>query len=612
MLRIAVLLLTGFAALPALPAGGSARQAEAGGDPALWKELLERNRRASFTPRTGELARQDLDSGLLNERQRAAALFALGVGREQRERPRLEASALVGSLAERRAALLGLGELGLRVDSLLGEEIRDPEVAAWAFLALLRRGGLGARRLVEELARQGSAVNRPAVEALVGFAFSPESSRPSEAARHWLDLRWEAAQAYGLVDGRAWSTILRDRLLADRRFLDHCIYLAAARFPRPGVKDHLVGALLEEGGPAALRACVRSMPDELAAMLEAGVWSPPEPGGFDAILDEIEREQLETASVALLERAADRPAVRVRAWRLLARAGIFDGLEAIARDWAVLSTEDRIRACAAFGDSGLDEASAWLVGRLQDPSERVQAAVWLARARLRDPEAREHVSLVLSDPTDQRWDDWLGVALELVHDRLIGDLLNAQLEAADTPERVAIAAHLALAGRLSPLDWLRPELREGLPPGQLTLLGLRALARRGSGEDVARLARLFPLEGEGELALEINAVLVRSMIANRNLAVLPLLRAAIWTDPFDRSVLACLLFTEVAGLHALREEVVNGPAAASSRDFRRAGFGLGAWGGLSELQRLQERGRLPAGDSIMQGAFLGAMSIRTH
>ena len=81
-------------------------------------------------------------------------------------------------------------------------------------------------------------------------------------------------------------------------------------------------------------------------------------------------------------------------------------------------------------------------------------------------------------------------------------------------------------------------------------------------------------------------------------------------SPWNRSLLAGALYADVAGLEAMRLELSTPPRTATESDLRRAGFALGEWGGLLQVEALAAK--LGGGDPRLQGALLGALSARTH
>ena len=119
---------------------------------------------------------------------------------------------------------------------------------------------------------------------------------------------------------------------------------------------------------------------------------------------------------------------------------------------------------------------------------------------------------------------------------------------------------------------------------------------------------IFPVEDDRD----VNVELALGLIKIRDPAVIPVLRAALWRDrdPWNRSCLAAALLIDVAGIDALREEVLRPKLNVSTRDRRRVGFALGQFGGVEEVEHLAAQ--LSAGDPALQGALLGALAARTY
>lgn len=576
-----------------------------------WARRVERDRRISFTPRTAELARRDLERLDLSEADRAVALYAVGAGKAVREVVRLEEAALLGAPLERRAAILGLGELGVGVEALLGEELASEELGGSAVLALLLTRRATDRQRARELARRlGPELEAKASE-LELLLVSPERSSPSTAGRAWLDLRWSAAKAYGLVDGQSWPMTLTLRLVHSESFLDEVVYRAAASLPRPGIGDHLLAPVLAGDSPAALRAAARAMPAELDRILEHRLWQPAE-GDWIVLLEELEEMGAPAPAARLLARIAERDELRLRALAALARAGESAQLEGLGSAWEHYSQAERELVCEAWGSSGSRDALAWLRGREAESPARVEAAVWIARARLGDLGARDRVQTVLGDPFASGRSAWVSVATKLAWDRSVATWLDAALPVCTPKEQLEVSIALCLAGRLGPLPILRDALRQGVPEGELGARLLRAIAERGTAEDRQRLAHSFPIEHDDEAPEAINALLVRLVLADRNLRVMPVLRAALWREPFDRSLLAGALMAELGSGYLLREEIVRWPAGASERDFRRVGFAAGVWGGMAALDALAAHPRIQPGAPVLEGALLGALASRTR
>lgn len=576
---------------------------------AAWTDRLQRDLRASFTPRSGVAARTALERGGLVPAERAEALMALGCAGATNERARIASWSAEGTPVERKAAILALGELSVGVEDRLSELCSDPdtELAACAALALLRTGHLSARARVDELTRGARKDLAQRARDLLIFAADPVGSSEHPTARLLLDLRWNAARAFGLVDGQAWSITLLEELLADERFLDAVVLGECARLRASGVKDHLLAHLLEVGGEWAVRSAVAGLPAELAQLIENGLWSPGR-AEWELMLDEIGTRNLAGDAVDLLYIARGQAGLNLRAIELLSRAGEYGDLEELSAQWPDLAPGERVLVCRALGNTGRAD----VLVRLADWGEGVEPvvaeAVLLARARLTDARAVSRLRSELLDRERPGWALQVRLACELASDPVIGDLLAGTIELCEDDRRLRVAASLGLAGRPGALIELREALGGTLPDGELGALVVRALAGSGSAEDIEFLADAFPLERRPVL----NSFLARALVGARNEAALGVVRAALWRGPFDRSVLAAAVLIDRVGIFRLREELATPPASATSKDIRRVGFALGEWGGLAEIEELQRRLRARANDPVMQGALLGALSARTH
>ncbi|HVS08741.1 MAG TPA: hypothetical protein VMS76_02620, partial [Planctomycetota bacterium] len=167
------------------------------------------------------------------------------------------------------------------------------------------------------------------------------------------------------------------------------------------------------------------------------------------------------------------------------------------------------------------------------------------------------------------------------------------------------AIALARSGHAGARDEVRAALRERPPAGELGEALVQALIAAPEAGDLALLRELFPVEGEPA----ISARIARALIDLRDPLVLPVLRAALWRGPWNRSVLAGGLMAKVAGIGSLLFELQRPPETATSRDLRRVGFALGEWGGLDQLEILGER-RIAT--PAVEGALLGALGARTR
>ncbi|MDP6762873.1 MAG: hypothetical protein QF903_08660 [Planctomycetota bacterium] len=576
---------------------------------AAWPERLRRDARTAFTPRSAVAARATLDRGNLGPYERAEALMALGCAGATMERARLASWSAEGTATERRAAALALGELGRGVGDRLSELCDDPDtdVAACAALALLRTGTLSARARVDELTRGARKDLAERARNLLMFEVDPLGTGELPSARLLLDLRWNAARAFGLVDGQAWSVTLLGELVADERFLDAVILSEAALLSAPGVKDHLVGQLLEVGGEWAVRACVAGMPAELAELIEHGLWTPGR-GQWDWILDEIGARGMAAEAVDLLMIARGQSGLNLRAIELLSRGGVFDDLEELSDGWADLTAGERILVCRALGNTHRPDVGARLADWGDDPRPPVAAAVLIARARLTEAKAISSLRTALLDSEAEGWALRVRLACELADDPVIGDLLSEVLPLCEDEWRIRVASSLGIAGRAGALIELREALDGRLPDGELGGLAVRALGSSGIEEDVELLADSFPLERRPIL----NRHLARALVTARHVEAMSVVRSALWRGPFDRSVLAAAVLIDRIGIYRLREELATPPSRATSQDIRRVGFALGEWGGLAEIGELQRRLRGRTNDPVMQGALLGALSARTH
>ena len=205
MLRLLLPLLL----LLTLPAGAQeVPEASSGRAPAFQAlsraELEAQDRRVSFVPLSAQRALTDLVDSPEAVLERTVALLAVGCAGRAADMPSLESRAVDGPLSERRLAILALGEAGeagapalLR---LLEGDTRQLRVHL--ILALLRSGAPAARARVEQLASgSGSDLGRAARELL-----SPGKPGvfpdPLPAYDVLLQLRWRAAQRYGLIDGK--------------------------------------------------------------------------------------------------------------------------------------------------------------------------------------------------------------------------------------------------------------------------------------------------------------------------------------------------------------------------------------------------------------------------
>lgn len=599
-------------ALPATPAADSPITRRAAQLAARrWPALTQRDARIAFSPRSAEDARAFLVRPELTPEQRAAAWIALGSSGAVRERVALEALALRGEGVERQAAILALGELATSTDalftSLLGE---PPEIAECALLALLRSGRASARRRVEEIAHdEAHALHEPARSLLV-FVADPPASGAQDAATLLLELRWQAARRFGLVDGQTWHVLLVQGLARDEAFRRDLVLRGCARVFRPGVRDHVLQIALTTEDHVRLRAAVEVMPLDLQAVVENELWQPRDAAEWDVILTAIEDRGLERLCGPLVARAAEIDALHYRATVLVARAGTSELARYIDPDLSRLAVSDRVLACDAMAESG---DAGWRprledLEKSLDPTVRLAARV--ARMRLASRPAEDDLRVALDDPEHAEHAAVVAALVRVARDPYVGNLLEDYLPRAQESEELEIATALCREGRVTARARVRKALGEEPPPSGADALRLiRALARAPGPEDLEVFRALFPLENQRDANLELAAALLQL----GDPAVLPIVRAAVWNSDLDLGVLASAVLAEIAGgLRALRNELKAPPANASSNDLRRVGFAIGEWGGLGAVDLLARELRYASGDPALQGALMGALAARTQ
>lgn len=633
-----------------------------------FSELVARDRRVSFAPRTVAAAVRELERKESGNAARAAALMALGAAHAVSERGRIESHALEAELEVRQAAILALGELhSSDLNVLLQLAGKRAAVASYALFALARSGAPAGLAAVQDIAGQAAHPLHAAAREALGFALDPPVE--SDVARAYFELRFDAARRFGLVDDQAWPTLLVEDLARDSNFLSRLVYRAAADLNRAGIKDHLLEVTLAGGAPERLRGVVAAMPTELSRMIEEDLYVPTDRREWEALLDEIERRGIEALCVPILRRAWTDPAARTKALQLLARARAPGALELVELGLRAADPAARAAAVHALAYAPSDKALPLLAGFEKDEDQRVQRATLVVQYRLGSEDASAKLREALDIDATQRAigeasrpkaapsserparggrggagaekapqdagakapdkpregaktksaEDapkltpysrealqWVEALLPAAADRRVRDLLA--VARARTPDalRQRVDTELAWHGDARSRAALRDVLRRQRPSGAAGARAVMALGRGAGLADIELLRELFPLGDEPEVDVE----LALALIAAREAAVLPLLRAAVWSEPWNRSVLAGALVLHHGGIEALRAEVARPPAGINDRDLRRVGFALGEWGGAVEVDRLA--GRVSAADPALQGALLGALSTRSR
>lgn len=584
-----------------------------------WRFALERDAGLAF-PASNPAALDAVvaEPGPVTDAARPAALLALGASQEPQAGQLLAGWADEGQGESRLAAILALGELGTRLGDrskllveLLVHEV--PAVRECALLALLRSGQDGWRELAAGLAADPAHPLHGDAPSLILAVEAPEDvDAPPRAALRLLGLRWEAAQRFGSINGRSWGATVLERLGENDRFLTDVVLGATSDVKLTGVADHVLALLLVPGSPERVRTAVRVMPRELDQLMAAGLWAPSNPAEWRTLLDEALRQGLTPLLPAALEQALEQPQVAPGAAALLVRRS--PAYEEVVLE--ALRSPDvrrRILACRGLGEAGHTRLLPELQALDADRNLAVRAAALVARLQLLDPVAYETTRAILTeqDPEGLRWRALLRDAL--AEAGRSGDLTTLLADLAgevEGPEGADLQAICALRGRVIDGAALR-EAFDLVPPGTpVSVRMIEALASLPTAEDLQFLADRFPMEGEARL----NVALARALIQGGHKKVEPILRRAVWRGPFERSVLAAAVVKQTSGLRALQHWVLKPPPTASDADVRRVGYAIGAWGGVSAIQELQERlgGVAGADRPALQGAFLGAMAARTH
>ena len=581
-------------------------------DPAqAWADLWARDDRVSFTRRSAHDSRLRLASGAVGATERIEALMAIGCTQPQpvRDRPMLEEWSLIGTDQERGAALLALGEFGPGGEAALlrGLEDRAPLVRGCAMWGLLRSGRRTSRIRVEAVAAADSVDAALATDLLVAM-FNPASSTESEVVRFWMDLRWGAARRFGLVDGESWRTRMLEDLLETPEFLDGVILLSAAHSVQLGTRDHLLAHLLEHNQDIDVRAATLGMPEELALLIESGLWVPQTVHTWRVILDQIDQTGSENKALGILFHALNVPEVSIASLRLVVRSGLPEVLMGLEESWPDLTNEEKQLAAQAWAMAGDAIPMAPLLEFRDDPDADVRGQVRVALARRGHAESHLDMRTILEDSGHEEFRATLRACVDQARAPLVQDYLEDLLETLEGDDKIEVATALAINGDSKARIVLGELLRDGFPPGLRGVRCIRAMALRDPAAAVDLLMRAFPVENDIELNIGLAIGIIRAQ-HNRSFVVL---RKALWMGPFDRSVLAGQVIIQVGGLHTLRDELNRAPLDARESDMRRLGFALGEWGGLREVEYLKNNIGLLVGDPVLQGALLGALGRRTH
>ncbi len=592
-------------------AAPAATQAAGEAQPQALAERLDRDRRLSFGGDSRTRALRALENEALSTRRFAVALLTLGCAQAREEIERLEGHARDAEqdLEVRRAAVLGLGEAGFHgvapLMRLAAQE--NPGLDIHIAVALVRTGSPRASAFVLQKAYDPESSFVDAARFCAEYARSGRPPSPSPAFDLLLDLRWEAAREYGFVSNRRWREVAFEALLNDADFRNRTVLIASIEPDSPPVRDHLYQVVLEGESPSRLRAAVLAMPVTLARMIEEGTWQP-RGEEWEVLFSEIEDRHREEEAVDLLWLGLKELAQRHRAGVMLLRAGQLPSKEWLADALEQAGQDGAIEIVTAMGEGGEPERLDDVLGFVSDASSNeLEFAALVAAARLgHEPSLLRVRELIQGEPGVER-DAVLTALTAAAEDRRFQPFLVEALSRGETlPEvRFQIELALALAGRLRTRHelsaWLSKDVRSFYQRQVV-----RALGPRADRAEFEAMQELFPVEKDVELNVELALMLIRY----RDPWGIRLLQATLWESPFHQSVLAGGLLVRTGGLQTLIAELDSPPATATARDLRRVGFAIGEWGGFPAVEALSRR-RGPE-DPAMQGAFLGALSVRTQ
>lgn len=621
--RLAALLVPclGWAALAAGPAGAAPQRPAS----ALIEEeadWVRRDATVSFDSRSAQDALASLEAYGPGEFGRGPALMALGVsGSVHARQPLVDVLRSSSAPAEERAAAaLALGELGaarLRgdLDELFGV-LDDPEpvLARAAVVALARVGDPGATREVAALAA-GDGPLAELARAVRAHHTDTEGVEPPGPYRRLYELRWDAACNFGLVEGRVWRRSLLEELARDERFLQALVLRLVRDVPVAGVKDHLLEILLNGDGVMRVEAAVRMMPAQLDLIMDAGVWRPSSAAEWNWFArTALERELhpfLPHAFAAAVE--SNVPSV------LPAAAAVLFERDTRFEDVLIesLESDDETRLADAAFVVGAVELSDFRprLGELMshpDPWVRANAIGALIRMGSQDAaiEATELLGLPLAERPPNVAEYLFEVLARAAPDPEVLEFLDTLADYLSGLDRAAADSILLVHDRIRSNDEVRQQLPRLNVASPLAARCAEGLSRQPREGDIRLMAQMFPRQQAAALNLELATGLARA----GHRAPRELLEAAVWTLPFDESVLAAGVVHRVYGLEALLTWITDPPVSATPADVRRLGFAIGAFGGLAAVDRLKRELGTRGGTErpAVQGAVLGALCARTR
>ena len=585
-------------------------------------DYVARDARISFDKRSADFARLDLDDLLPGDYGRATAVVALGASGSVRARSYLLEETALGRLpSERAAAAFGLGELGVQgldpvaMGHLLGLlDDPDPIIQQATLVALVRTGSGEARQAVARVAGSSAELSGEARQVLAHH-IDPRGTEPPRSYVRLYQLRWGAGRTYGLVDGKVWGATLMTELASNKVFLEAMTLLLARDLDFPGAKDHMLEILIEGEGAPRIMEAAQLMPTEMEMLVDSGVWVPQDLKEWRWLVLTILNEELFTMFPQTLlksMRLENSPTRWIAAGLLYREDRQFKEI----LDEGLNHEDPTSRAYAAYAAAAveLEDYLGKLKEMCDDPHPWVQANAIAGLIRMGSQIGAERAIDLLATPPEERPKQLSSLLFEVLERAapdpdvmLFVETIARNLDGAD---RASADSLLLIHGGLIDSTILRRQLPLISPIMPEAHRGVRGLARNANSEDVKLLARMFPREAAPRMNAELAVALAKS--AHR--APEPLLQAAVWTLPYNQSVLAAGCVRATYGEATLIDWVVDPPASAEEEDIRRLGWAIGEWGGVPAVQALQRRLGTTSGAEIpaLQGAIFGAYAARTR
>ncbi len=585
-------------------------------------DYVARDARLTFDKRSADFARLDLDDLLPGDYGRSTAIVALGASGSVRARSYLLEETALGRLPlERASAAYGLGELGVQgldTPSLghLVEMLEDPDpiVQEATLVALVRTDSDVARQAVARVAGSAGELSSEARQVLAHH-IDPRGTEPPRCYRKLYQLRWGAGRTYGLVDGKVWGATLMNELASNKLFLEAMTLLLARDLDFPGAKDHMLEILIEgEGAPRIVEAA-QLMPTEMEMLVDSGVWMPQDLKEWRWLVLTILNEELfsKFPQTLLKSMRLENSPTRWIASGLLYRE---DRQFKEILDEGLNSEDPSSRAYSAYAAAAveLDDYLGKLKEMCDDPHPWVKANAIAGLIRMGSQIGAERAMDILAIPPDERPEQLSSLLFEVLEraapDPDVMRFVETIARTLDGADRASADSLLLIHGGLIDSTILRRQLPLLSPIMPEAHRGVRGLSRNSNSEDIKLLARMFPREAAPKMNAELAVALAKA--AHR--APEPLLQAAVWTLPYNQSVLAAGCVRATYGEATLLDWVVDPPPSAEKEDIRRLGWAIGEWGGVPAVQALQRRLGTTSGAELpaLQGAIFGAYAARTR